>query len=368
MNRIVLLFLFISLSIFGQDKYLSEESLRNLNNNYVYEGQCIGGLKSGEPYYNYFIENLRYDYVIKDKEHFLNVLKDSIKENQVIYIPGKLEIDLSGEKKIVIRRNVSIVSDRGKEGSHGARLFTTDSGVFPLFRVSDNVKISGVRIEGGDKDIFFNNIQFFGVDADRKNKYENAVSAGVHVEGSNFNLINCELFGWTHTAIHIKKKSKNNIFKYNYFHHNQRYGLGYGITVDGGEALVIANYFDYNRHDIAGTGIEGSGYEVYLNVFLSNTHSDSIDMHGGYDRKDGTNIAGDYMYVYNNYFERVNGQRKAAWLRGIPIKESFFENNYVLLLGSDLNNKRKNSNQFEQVNHYGNIVFKQNYIVNDKRK
>src|SRR5690606_21058002 len=126
-------------------------------------------------------------------------------------------------------------------------------------------------------------------------------------------------------------------FKFNYFHHNRRFGLGYGITVDGGEALIVANYFDFNRHDIAGTGRLGSAYEVCYNVFLSNTYSDSIDMHGGRDRGDGTDIAGDYMYVYNNYFERIRDNRKAAWIRGIPEKKSFFENNIVFIKQEDKN-------------------------------
>ncbi|EKB05938.1 hypothetical protein HMPREF9711_00907 [Myroides odoratimimus CCUG 3837] len=357
-----IVFLFFPLVGFGQKVFLEENVLQKLNKNFKVEEQYIGGLKSGRPYFEDMGDSLINDYEIKDTQHLLKVLKDSVTKGQVIYIPNELEIDLTGRKNIVIPSGITIIGDRGRKGRLGARLFTTDSGVFPLFKVEDSVKIKGIRIEGGDKEIYYNNIKFEGNDADRLNKYKNAVSAGVHVIGSDFELLNCEIFGWTHTAIHVKEGSKRNRFKYNFFHHNRRHGLGYGITVDGGEALIVANYFDYNRHDIAGTGIPGSGYEVYLNVFLSNTHSDSIDMHGGYDRKDGTNIAGDYMYVYNNYFERIEGKRKAAWLRGIPKRESFFENNYVRIKEKLNKKKYLDINQFEQVNAKGNIIIKSNFI------
>ena len=355
-------FLLFPLIGFGQRIFLEENVLQKLNKNFKVEEQYIGGLKSGRPYFEYFDDLVRKDYEIKDTQHFLKVLKDSVTKGQVIYIPNDLEIDLTGKKNIVIPSGITIIGDRGKEGGLGARLFTTDSGIFPLFKVEDNIKISGIRIEGGDKNIYFNNIEIIGENSNNLNRYKNPVSTGIEIIGSDFILENCELSGWTHTAIHVKKGSKRNTFKYNFFHHNRRYGLGYGITVDGGEALIVANYFDYNRHDIAGTGIPGSGYEVYLNVFLSNTYSDSIDMHGGYDRKDGTNIAGDYMYVYNNYFERIEGKRKAAWLRGIPQSESFFEYNYVRVKEKLKKKKYQDINQFEQVNAKGNIIIKNNYI------
>ncbi|EHO08777.1 hypothetical protein HMPREF9714_02148 [Myroides odoratimimus CCUG 12901] len=355
-------FLLFPLIGFGQRIFLEENVLQKLNKNFKVEEQYIGGLKSGRPYFEVVVDSLRKDYEIKDAQHFLKVLKDSVTKGQVIYIPNELEIDLTGKKNIVIPSDITIIGDRGKKGALGARLFTTDFGVYPLFQVENDVLIKGIRIEGCDKEIYYKNIKYEGKDSFNLNRYKNPVSTGFHINGNNFYMENCEISGWTYSGVEVNKQSTGNVFKYNYFHHNRRYGLGYGITVNGGQALIVANYFDYNRHDIAGTGIPGSGYEVYLNVFLSNTHSDSIDMHGGYDRGDKTSIAGDYMYVYNNYFERIDGKSKAALLRGIPQRESFFENNYVRIKEKLKKKKYQDINQFKQVNARGNIIIKNNFI------
>ncbi|UVD79138.1 hypothetical protein NWE55_13550 [Myroides albus] len=351
--------------MFSQTKDLPLEELIKLKDNYKIENEYIGGMKSGKAVFSQSDEQDVVDFYVTNKDSFLEALRDTVIKNKVIYIPRNLRIDLSGEKAILIYSNTTIIGDRGVNKSNGARLFTSDSGILPLFIVLDNVKIKGIIIEGNDKDVFYKNKEYKGTNAANLNRYKNPVSAGIHVDGNNFILENCELLGWTHTAVHVKRNSKNNIFKFNYFHHNQRYGLGYGIMVDGGEAIVFGNLFDYNRHDIAGTGIIGSSYEVYCNVFLANTHSDSIDMHGGKDRNDNTDIAGSYMYVYNNYFERNKEGRKAAWLRGVPVKQSFFKNNYVKLIGGNKNENYPDKNQFMQINAKGNISIENNFIIGD---
>ncbi|WP_286433543.1 right-handed parallel beta-helix repeat-containing protein [Myroides odoratimimus] len=345
---------------------LTNVELVQLNKNYQVEGQFIGGIQNDKPYWKGSKREL-YDYRVSTKNELINVLSIATKSNKsnVIYIPKDIEIDLTGEKGIVLSKGLTIIGDRGIDGSAGAKIFTTESGVFPLFKAMDSVTIKGIRIEGGDKDMYYNNIIFEGDNASKLNTYKNPVSSGIQVFGSNFVMINCEMSGWTHTAVHIKENSENNIFKYNYFHHNRRVGLGYGITVDGGKALIIANLFDHNRHDIAGSGTIGSGYEVYLNVFLRNTYGDSVDMHGGKDRKDGTNISGDYISIYNNYFEREVGGRKAVYIRGVPLKMSYIENNYVFVKKeTDIKSNNKESLlQFKQVNQQGNLVIEENYIT-----
>lgn len=242
------------------------------------------------------------------------------------------------------------------------RLITNSSGTNPLFKIEDNVKILGLRIEGPDKEIFHNGVEYKGKNALNLNRYKDPVSTGLKIIGNNVLIENCEFSGWTYSSILIKSKSKNNKVRYSYFHHNRRYGLGYGITVDGGEAEIYGNVFNYNRHDIAGTGREGSSYEVYLNVFLLNTTSHSIDMHGGKDRGDNTDIAGNYINVYNNYFERTSGKTKALLLRGRTIEQSNFQNNYIKV--KNAKSKRiEPSSQFQQINSKGNINLKGNYLL-----
>ena len=49
-------------------------------------------------------------------------------------------------------------------------------------------------------------------------------------------------------------------------------------------------------------------------------------MHGGRDRKDGTDVAGGWMHVHHNTF-RVPGQR-AVVIRGTPEDQAVIEHNW----------------------------------------
>ena len=70
------------------------------------------------------------------------------------------------------------------------------------------------------------------------------------------------------------------------------YGLGYGVVVGPGSAVIEANVFDHNRHDIASSGAPGSFYRATYNLVLAGAVDHSYDVHGGKDREDCTNVAG----------------------------------------------------------------------------
>jgi hypothetical protein len=91
--------------------------------------------------------------------------------------------------------------------------------------------------------------------------------------------------------------------------------LGYGVVIDQATPLIESNRFDFNRHSIASTGRPGSGYEARNNWVGSNASSHLFDMHGGRDRKDGTDIAGDWMKVHHNTFL---APQSALVVRGTP--------------------------------------------------
>ena len=57
-------------------------------------------------------------------------------------------------------------------------------------------------------------------------------------------------------AISLRQKANAPIpyIHHNYIHHNQARGEGYGVNLYGGNALIEANIFDYNRHDVTGAG------------------------------------------------------------------------------------------------------------------
>src|SRR5690606_13612736 len=127
-------------------------------------------------------------------------------------------------------------------------------------------------------------------------------SKGILISHKNVEIENCEIYNWSHAAIFVDNAGSAEIH-HNYIHHNQRIGLGYGVMVEG-FANITANIFDYNRHAIAGSGVPGSGYSAEFNIALQNSSDQGhiFDMHGGKDRKDGTNIAGKSVSIKNNLF------------------------------------------------------------------
>ena len=114
-----------------------------------------------------------------------------------------------------------------------------------------------------------------------------------------------------------------------FLHHNQRLRLGYGVYLDQADALLEANLFDWYRHCVAGSGRPGTSYEARYNYVLPNASGHAFDMHGGADRNDGTDIAGDHIKIHRNIVEAA--QFPAVVVRGRPrvgleISENQFRN------------------------------------------
>lgn len=97
------------------------------------------------------------------------------------------------------------------------------------------------------------------------------------------------------------------------------------------QGLIEFNIFDYCRHSIAASGQPGTAYEACNNIVLENGYVSSFDMHGGGDRKDGTDIAGDWIKIHHNTF-------KAKWrgvnfvpgvgIRGVPTEGGEIHHNW----------------------------------------
>jgi len=322
-----------------------------------FNNKYIGGLNNAKEVYP--LKSRNYKYVVNDKEEFLLALKN-VKAYESIFINGAAVIDLSDQPKLHVKTGVKIISDRGDKGSKGALLYTNNPKAFPLFECGSYVNFVGLRIMGNDNDIYHKGIKK-GNDF-RANTYGPGITQGIRSSYNNLLIENCELSGWTHTAILITGKNAKII--YSYIHHNRRHGLGYGINVDGGSATIEGNLFDYNRHSIASTGVRGSSYTVEYNVFLENGTSHVIDVHGGKDRKDNTNIAGDYFIVANNYFRLKPNSSEAFVIRGVPTKKADFSNNII-----EVYNKNKSANInftkeafIKQNNAKGNFFYKNNKL------
>jgi len=208
-------------------------------------------------------------------------------EKAVVRIAGTLDLDLSGMHDLQVAPGVQILGDRTAVRA-GPRLFTT---TFPnvLLNVgpgSDHVRISGIRLDGGESDDPFSAV---GTED----------ASGIVVNSSlDVQIDHNEIYRWRGSAVRvvdgnnqddpafvgrINRDNADNVWVHdNYIHHNQHpasnvcnplpgHSAGYGVeTADGAYALIERNVFDWNRHSISGDGRTGTGYLAYRNLILTN--------------------------------------------------------------------------------------------------
>ena len=77
-------------------------------------------------------------------------------------------------------------------------------------------------------------------------------------------------------------------------------GLGYGVQIAQGSALVEANIFDYTRHAVSGGGAPGEGYEAQYNIHLGNAIGQIFDVHGYTNPATGQLNAGNTYKIHHN--------------------------------------------------------------------
>jgi hypothetical protein len=266
--------------------------------------------------------------------------KDTIEnapKGSIIYIDGNLSIDLTGIQSVTgaqsinIPSGVTIASNRGI--SSGALIKTDDYALYPtggvlsapIFNcVGDDIRITGIRLQGPANDAGSSSQDYWKI------KY------GIKIGGpfNNLEVDNCEVYNFPYAGIQIGSStlSSGNKVHHNYIHNNIQNGLGYGIYFSEGYGLVFANLFEFNRHDIAGGGQPGSGYEAACNLIRTGGTSHNFDMHAE-GPQDGTPNAGSFIFIHHNDFEdigvdRYEGQGKNnVIIRGRPGIQCRIENN-----------------------------------------
>ena len=187
----------------------------------------------------------------------------------------------------------------------------------------ENVRITGLRIEGPDKDT----------------DWVDGKLIGIYCPYRNLEVDNCEIWGWNGAAVTMagttggSDMETGGYIHHNYIHHCQMDGLGYGIAVSaGGVALIEANYFDYCRHAITGTGAAGDGYEARYNICGPHALATSphpFDMHGKPDPDGSGTIAGDTIRIHHNTFMAT--QPPGAYpiaIRGVPRDGAYIDHNW----------------------------------------
>jgi hypothetical protein len=260
------------------------------------------------------------DFHVSTADELLAALKQAV-SGQVVYLADHAEINLTGRRAIVIPGGVTLASGRERGESKGGLIFTTEDKPTPgererfhlLETGGPNVRVTGLRLRGPDEK--------------RRGRYEFLNSDGIQSEHTGLEVDNCEIWGWSHGGVCLVTGGRAHV-RHNHIHHCQRTGLGYGVVLDQSEALIEANLFDWCRHAIAGTGRPGTSYEARYNLVLPNANGHSFDMHGGADRRDGTQIAGDWMKIHHNTFKAT--RVPAFVLRGVPRQTAEVYHNWFL--------------------------------------
>ncbi|HCA48322.1 MAG TPA: hypothetical protein DEP45_13510 [Armatimonadetes bacterium] len=264
-------------------------------------GNPIGGGEGYSPVYE------TGDYVVSTAAELAEALA-AAQPGEVVYVPHGVEIDLSDVPRLTVPADVTLAGSRGRDGSPGALLFT-DKPKTLLGSGGQSVRVTGLRFRGhyAGAERIATTSQFIGI-----NDWGNEID-------------NCEIFNFNVVGIGVSAGALNCQIHHNYIHHCQLGGLGYGVSLSSGDVHIIANIFDYCRHHIASSGTPGSGYEAAWNLVLENSTSHHFDMHGGRDRGDATDIAGDWMHVHHNTFL---GPQRHVVIRGVPSDGASIHHNW----------------------------------------
>ena len=288
----------------------------------------IGPIGGGDGYkllYN------RGDYVVNDLDELIMALSLS-KSGDIIFVPGGIEINLTARiyiEQLILKipSGVSLVSDRGYEGSKGALLFSDaiDTPVMILAGGPD-VHISGFRIQGPNSKRYLDhhNTAYGKGGKGRSYYYKFPNSRGIKTNYSRLEVDNCDISGFSHAGIYLNK-GNNHYIHHNKIHHCQYQGLGYGVCLNSASSVIEYNKFNWNRHSIAGTGVTGCSYIARHNIEEGESLGHCFDMHGGIDRKDGTDISGTDIEIYNNTFNATN---LSVMIRGKPQKRISIHSNW----------------------------------------
>ena len=267
-------------------------------------------------------------------------LRDALakaKPGEVVFVEPDADMDCTAlvfaEKFILeVPEGVTLAGNRGENGARGPMIYSDAFATHPLIRTAGpNARITGLWLRGPDpKPRLGHHARAFSnperTEAKEKSGYyyKLPMSDGINARHPGLEVDNCELSGWSHAAVYTTDCADVHIH-HNYIHHNQVNGLGYGVSHGKARTLIEYNLFNYNRHSIAGTGRPPDAYEARNNVEIGHSLSHCFDMHGGRDRKDGTNIAGDWLKIHHNTFR---GPMRAIAIRGVPQESAEIHHNW----------------------------------------
>lgn len=255
---------------------------------------------------------------------------------QTVCIPDETEIELSVRVRsedfvLKIPEGVTLAGNRGANGSQGALIYSDEFKTGPMIQPEGpNVRVTGLRLRGPDPKLRMDLHKrcFSKGGPGHKLYYKFPTSDGIICDFDGLEIDNCQIYGWSHAAIYLRKGREHRVH-HNHIHHNQRHGLGYGVSHNTSSSVIEYNLFDNCRHAVAGTGRPGNSYEARHNVVLERANGHLFDMHGGRDRKDGTDIAGSLMNIHHNTFTATHVP--AVLIRGLPEEIAQIHHNWFYL-------------------------------------
>jgi cysteine-rich repeat protein len=199
---------------------------------------------------------------------------ENAQDGDIIFIHGDAEIELTGYSNILVPGGVTIASNRGRDGSTGARIWTAQYNTRPLFRTNgDHIRFTGLEISGPNP--------FMG-----DHHYTAPIelrSDAIRTTHDFLEVDNCNIWGFGYAGVNFSQNANQGYVHHNYMHHTQLAGLGYSVVINQSDALIEANRFNNGRHHIASSGRPGSSYEARYNLILENANSHHFDMHGARD-------------------------------------------------------------------------------------
>lgn len=274
--------------------------------------------------------------------------------NAVVTIRGDVDLDLSYQNTLVVAPGVQIIGQRDAAHPAGPRLFTTTFQT-PVLSVgadapSDNVRITGIRFDGGESSDPCDEAGF---------PHEDIIGVDV-LSSQNVEIDHNEFYHWSGQATQvddpggrINRDNSHTVWIHdNYIHDNQHptecvwtdgtgHGAGYGVSANnGGFPTIEHNVFSDNRHAVSAGWVEGDGYVLVGNLFLRPgidsakfvipSYNHHIDVHGRDSDCAGwfnfesyaCGPAGEYFEVSQNtvvgFDQPGGGPGDAIQLRGTP--------------------------------------------------
>jgi hypothetical protein len=284
----------------------------------------LQGFGGGAGYFQP-VNSAKADYIVSTAPQLASALS-AAHSGQIVYVADNAVIDVSNYS-FLIPQGVTLASGRGQNASPGALLFVDYNKVHSnlhdgVIRTGGvNVRVTGLRIKGPHPDV-------------GREAYDNWYSRGIVASHTNLEVDNCEIWAWSHAGIYLIEGASGARIHHDSIHACQRAGLGYGVCLDAGstipiDPLIQYSSFDSNRHSIAGTGVGTESYEASYNVVGALTTSHCFDMHGGSDREDGTDIAGDNINIHHNLFKSPSYEY-AICIRGQPVGVTNVHDNWFI--------------------------------------